>query len=134
MARELTRVTAVIPSDLILSAAMQAGLPGNIGKSGSGRYALARLAGHDHMEAMRVARVEREARTLQANETPTAFDVPPEILEKATQALPEGSPITRNRSYLIRYAFAKLLGYTETDAMKVAVMTPGRLFAGSDAA
>jgi len=133
MARILKRVTVVMPPDLILAAATQAGIPGNIGKSGAGRFALARLAGCDHAESMRIARVEREARSLISPETPTAFEVPPEILERAMKSLPEGSPITRNQSYLMRYAFLKLLGYTDENAKRAATLTLTR-FARSDAA
>jgi hypothetical protein len=123
MGNETSQVSALIPDDLMLNAAYESGLPGNLGKSAVGRYALARLAGYEHGHAMNIARGQRKPVSLRANATPTAITIPTQILEEAKAAVP--AEIAANQSLTIRYALAILNGYSESDALALVTMPRG---------
>jgi hypothetical protein len=130
VAKGMTRVSAIIPESLIREAAFNQGLPGNSGKSMVGRYAIALLATGDHTAARHRATIQRKATPLKALATPTAIDVPADVLAEAWDAIPDNSPVHKSQAALIRYALARSNGFGEEDSVSLAIARPAKLREG----
>lgn len=115
------RVAATVPAHSVTLAGYNSGLQPGTPRALIIRYALARLAGRDHPDAIREARsYERKTTTSNGGLETVEANVPDEYIQELTGRFP-GKTVAE----ILRYALAEAAGYSEDEASAIAYRPRG---------